>query len=217
MNVLVMQSGNAKTGPTAATYLPLTTCPTSCAMRGSGCYAELGNVRLHANRRALTMTAREAASREAIEIAAARPPVGRALRLHVSGDVPDAGSALRVAIAARLWRANGGGPVWTYTHRWREIPRRAWGDSISVLASCETDADELNARARGYAVARVIEQLPADGRATEAGIPCPAQMRAGVQCATCRLCWSDPQRTILFGAHGVSSERVRRKLRVLGG
>jgi hypothetical protein len=100
---------------------------------------------------------------------------------------------------------------------WREIPRRAWGDSISVLASCETDADELNARARGYAVARVIEQLPADGRATEAGIPCPAQMRAGVQCATCRLCWSDPQRTILFGAHGVSSERVRRKLRVLGG
>jgi len=41
---LVLSSTNAKLGLAAATYLPLSTCPAACPLRGSGCYAESGHV-----------------------------------------------------------------------------------------------------------------------------------------------------------------------------
>ena len=40
-------SSNAKTGPIPVTMSQKDTCPTNCALKGSGCYAESGHVNIH--------------------------------------------------------------------------------------------------------------------------------------------------------------------------
>lgn len=115
---------------------------------------------------------------------------GRDLRLHVGGDVPDAKSARLLAGAAERWKARGGGSVWTYTHAWNEVHRRAFG-GISVLASIESAAQVRPTRRRGYAPALVVPHFPNGKRpfvvAGTRFIPCPAET-LGKTCVECRLC-----------------------------
>jgi len=73
----------------------------------------------------------------------------------VGGDVEGEAGARLLAEAADRWRARGGGEVWTYTHRWREVPVGGVG-AIAVLASCEDAAQVLEARQLGYAAALVV-------------------------------------------------------------
>lgn len=119
--------------------------------------------------------------------------------------------ARTLADGAKAWN----GPVWTYTHAHREVPREAWG-RVSVLASCEKPQDAADAMDRGYAAALVTPPHPEDGRAYELGgvkvIPCPNQTR-GVQCSECRLCFDDARllasRSVIgFEVHGASKKRA---------
>lgn len=157
-------------------------------------------------------TALQVARDEARAIRAAIPRVkpGTPLRLHTAGDCRTAAAARTVAAAAREWP----GPVWTYTHAWRTVPRDAWGESVSVLGSSERLADALDAMARGYTPALVVGHH-ASGRAFSDGgvrwIPCPAQTRPDVTCRDCRLCWNDARPGawgITFAVHGRSSKRA---------
>jgi hypothetical protein len=141
---------------------------------------------------------------------------GRPLRLHVAGDVTSAAAARALSGAAYRWMARGGGPVWSYTHRWREIPREAWG-WVSVLASVERPAQVAQARARGYTAAVSVPAYPDGHRAFAFGgvraIPCPAEV-GSVTCASCGLCQDDERLAerglaIAFAAHGPGADRVR--------
>lgn len=234
----------------ASTYVSIDkTCPDSCGFKAEGCYVRTGFTAQLA-RELDTAAAPEPGGvirAEAMLIDQAFPvsvgpawkrsgrrggPVpqdgargGRDLRLHVGGDCPDTASARVLAEAAARWRARGGGDVWTYTHRWREIPREAWG-SISVLASCETPADVMAARGRGYAPAIVVRRFP-DRRAFYVSgivgrvIPCPAETGKR-SCVECRLCFDDRAlyeraATIAFEAHGGldGAQKARRSLPVM--
>ena len=219
---LVRDSGNEKLGVMSATYAPIRqTCPTSCPLRdGNGCYAEGGNVGLHMRRlqaAADGINGDTIALLEAAEIRDAAPhvPAGRPLRLHVSGDASTPFRARTLADAARAWR----GPVYTYTHAWRDVPRASWG-GVSVLASVESIADAKRALQAGYAPAIVVRAHPSDGRARVEGgvrvIPCPSQTR-GVKCAECKLCFDAPRlhrigAAIAFATHGASRKRALRVL-----
>jgi hypothetical protein len=211
---LVRESGNAKIGLTAATYAPIAqTCPASCPLRnGNGCYAEVGNVGLHMRRLQADLAGLNGdtiAMLEASEIEhhARTIPRGRPLRIHVSGDATTPFRASTLAQAARHWP----GPVWTYTHAWRDVPRAAWG-SVSVLASCETTAKVKEAQALGYATALVTRpHTGAKAYTTGDGVkvvPCPSQTR-GIKCDDCRLCFRDMKgATIGFEVHGASKKRA---------
>ena len=214
----VMHSGNSKIGASAATYASIAkTCPSSCPLRGEGCYAQGGNVGMHVRRldaRTADMSADDCARLEALEIEAASygAPKGHPLRLHVSGDATTARRAGYLARAAKRWQ----GPVWTYTHAWRNVPRHAWG-RVSVLASCEQAWQASAALDAGYAPSLVVSEHPADGKAYRDAfgtkiIPCPSQTR-GVLCTECKLCWQDSKlvkdrAAIAFSAHGVSKKRA---------
>ena len=149
---------------------------------------------------------------------------GRDLRLHVAGDVSCTRGTKALAASVDRWYARGGGAVWTYTHRWSEIDRAAWG-KIAVLASVER-ADELwPALHRGYAPALVVPEFPHGPRAFDVEgmrlVPCPAE--SGVRtCAQCRLCL-DPDLArrhtgIAFAFHGGNNvESGKKRLRVLQG
>lgn len=218
---LILRSGNDKTGTCAVTYVSIAASCPSCPLRDDGCYGQLGRLApIGAKLDATGATSARAARDEAREIRywAARAEPGTPLRLHVFGDCRSASAARTVSSAAERWP----GPVWTYTHAWRDVPRRAWG-SVSVLASMEDPRDAKRAMRAGYAPACVVAEHPADGRAWEAHgvtwIPCPEQTR-GVRCVECRLCWDAEAlrkraHGIAFAAHGQRRAKTIRHLPVL--
>lgn len=205
----VEQSHNAKTGNVSATYAAQGSCPTTCTLRGAGCYAETERVgiatkQLNAaagNASTLDIAIAEAAAIDALK--GTRP-----LRLHVVGDCADDAAALIVSAAAARYSARSGQPVWTYTHAWRTVARESWG-TVSVRASCETVAHLAEARARGYSGAIVVAEH-ASPKTIDGITPCPQQTK-GTTCADCRLCFAE-RATIAFAAHGSKASTVRATL-----
>ena len=214
----VMHSTNTKVGDVAATYAPISqTCPVSCPLRDNGCYAQQGNVGFQVRRLERDLHGANGdtcAVLEGDEIADLAPhaPAGHAMRIHVSGDATSDFRARQLARGAKVWN----GPIWSYTHAWRDVQRTSWG-RVSVLASCESVHEVVEAQVRGYAAALVVDQHPTDGRAfTHANgvkvIPCPSQTR-DVLCTDCRLCWDDARllsqgACISFSAHGSTRKRA---------
>lgn len=210
-------SHNAKVGIVAATYAAQTSCPATCPLRGAGCYAESGPMALHtgrlnrANRSAIQVARDEAMAIDALKS-------GLPLRLHVVGDCRTKATARIVSgAAARYIKRTGARAVWTYTHAWRDVPRDAWAREVSVLASCENVGQVKEARAHGYrACAVVVASHPADGKAYNVEgvgkvVPCPNQVRDGVTCADCKLCWSsDRDVVVAFAAHGGGAKKALR-------
>lgn len=197
------------------------TCPSDCALRGNGCYAQHGTVSFttrRLDREATGMTPFRIARHQAMAIDASYRG-GRVprtdLRLNVSGDMSSPRGARTIAAAVARWQDRGGRSAWGYTHAWRSVLRQSWGP-VSTLASLDNIADAPRAMRRGYAVARVVESFPNGDRAwSEAGIlwvPCPEQTK-GIQCFRCRLCHdADKLRRlgtgIAFLAHGQQKKRV---------
>jgi hypothetical protein len=219
---LVLASKNAKIGDVSATYASIEgSCPSDCAHRDAGCYAQLGNVGIHSKRldRANAVRtredAREVARAEAREIKAAivAGEDTRPLRIHVAGDCRTPSAAREIASAVEGWRP----PVWSYTHAWKRVARENWG-KVSVLASVDRAEDLSLAFERGYAPAIVVGSHPANGKAytrPEDGvrvIPCPNQTR-DVTCVQCGLCMNATRlhatrSAIAFAAHSVMKRRL---------
>lgn len=186
------------------------TCSDACAFKGTpadpgGCYVDAGFTRIAMQKldaASWGVAAPEVIREEARQIDDAFDggPIpqdgargGRDLRLHVGGDVGSVDGAKTLARAARRWKARGGGTVWSYTHDWREVPRSAWGDAITVFASVERSQDIEKARKRGYPAAIVVQDFPEGAKTftlpgtTAKVTPCPAETGQAT-CADCRLC-----------------------------
>jgi hypothetical protein len=232
-SIFVPSSKNGKIGregsPVSATYASIKgTCPSSCPLKdGGGCYAQYGNVALHVRRIDEAVTEedpRDLARAEAKQIresfGGGPIPDGRPLRIHISGDARTPSAVKELASAAFDWIKRGGGRVWRYTHAWEKVLRLVWG-AVSVLASVESIDDAARARRRGYAVAMVVAEHPADGKAWKdpngtTWIPCPAQTRDRA-CVDCGLCMNDTalferNAGITFAAHGVKTKAVKSRL-----
>lgn len=216
----------------ASTYVSISaTCPTTCGLRNNGCYSQSGSHRrimdkLDAAGAALRpedIAAHEASCmRRAYggkEVPQDGARGGRDLRLHVGGDVPNETGARWLADAARDWLRRGGGCVWTYTHRWREVPADAWGH-IAVWASCESTAEVKEAHKASYRAAVVVAEHPSDKLYVRDGVrilPCPFETRKKT-CVECRLCLDapiDPRIAIGFAAHGGGKKELKRRLTLI--
>lgn len=211
----VEASTSRKVGDASATYASQVSCPAMCPFLQNGCYAENGFMGGFITKRLNKSPAHTSLAVARDEADAIDELAGsRDLRLHMVGDCRTEEETLVVAAAARRYLdraqlATGRRPrAWTYTHSWREVPREAWGE-VSVLASCESAQDVVEARAQGYAAAVVVERHYTQKR-HDAGplrfLPCPEQTR-GVTCVDCRLCMDDQRLleaglTIEFEVHG---------------
>lgn len=220
---LTLSSKNEKTGNVSVTYASIDgSCPTDCAHRNSGCYAQAGMVGIHSHRLdAYSKTqekhdAREVARDEAREIRQAIKDGSntRAMRLHVSGDARTDSAAKTLRDACEGWN----NPVWSYTHAWKRVARESWGPKISILASVDKREDISLAFDRGYAPAIVVEKHDSakahfDPELNAKVIPCPAQTKDNVTCVSCKLCWNDDylrsaRAVIAFAAHGVQKRKL---------
>jgi len=212
---IVLNSSNSKIGNIAATYLPIkSTCPSTCALKDNGCYAQIGNVGFQVRRLERLTEGKKAYDiirAEAREIIAkGKLANGKTLRLHVSGDARTDKSAKLLAKAANYWD----GKVYTYTHAWRSVNRESWG-AISVLASCENIEDAKAALKRGYVPSIVVSEHVGARTYMKDGvkvIPCPSQTK-GITCEQCNLCMNDKMlleqgAAIGFAVHGTSKKRA---------
>lgn len=219
---IAVHSSNRKLGGAAATHVTQASCPRTCPLLGSGCYAESGPQGIHTARLNRATDGRrlspvDYARAERAAVARLSPKAGEPIRFGIVGDARTPAAARERARAASDWTARGGGQAWAYTHAWRTVPRREYG-TISALASVERPADAATARAQGYAPALVVGRFPAASW-VDAGvrwIACPSQTR-DTTCARCRLCFRADQlrdlgRGIAFEAHGSGARRVRERL-----
>lgn len=215
----VEASDNAKTGLVHATYASQNSCPSSCPLRGNGCYAEHGPMGIWTSKvknAGPDATPIEVAQAEAIAID--KTLSGRLdLRLHVVGDCATNEAAAIVSEAA-LHVLRKDRQAWSYTHAAADVERRAWG-KVSVLASGERPEQILAYQNKGYATAMVVDKFEGDKLYQRDGLkilPCPNQTR-GVKCVDCRLCLDDSRLhkqgiTIGFTPHGSRAKRVLKVL-----
>ena len=193
---VVANGSNAKLGAgVATTYRPVgITCPKSCPLLGNGCYAQSGNVAIHARR----------SEHDKHELHKA---TGNTLVRHfVSGDAFKSTADNRRVVDRRLLRDMIGLHEsaswlqgWGYTHDAERLDRAGFGpdnmpDNLTLLASCHTAKEKQEHNARGWQTARVIsekhERLPDE-------VLCPHDLakREGkpaeqrITCARCRLCF----------------------------
>lgn len=232
--IYVSDSGNEKlmgSKKVDATYVSIkASCPKDCPLMGNGCYAQLGNVGIHTHRidkEAEGFTTVDAARAEAKAIDASYKggavPAGRAMRLHVAGDSRTRKGTALINNSVKRWKIRGGGDVWSYTHAWRNVPRKAWSH-VSMLASVSNVSEVAEARAQGYAPAIVVPEHPSDKAFKLDGcdtkwIPCPAQTRE-VGCSDCRLCFNADRLFhgnfgIAFAVHGIKKNQLKRHLKVV--
>ena len=262
----VVNSGNAKVGVALATLSAQSSCPDGkntsyrCPLYNNGCYAEdpqggktiFTTVKLNeaaglVNHNATGNTASpvEVAKDEAEAIKLAIPlwkkkRVNNWFRLHVVGDAVTAECARIISEAADLCSESsptGTKNIWNYTHGWRTVPRSAWSNNISMLASCDTIEDLPKAHGKGYACAIVMPKETMEKMGKEQNkefgnwfmlpngfkaIPCPYEIgkivnNPGKQCIECKYCMREDslyrnKGVIVFAAHTNKAEKAAKEL-----
>lgn len=216
-------SGNIKTGPIPVSTSSPSTCPPSCSWFGRGCYAEAHYVGARWRRVPIEgMTWRLFCT----EIS--RLPPGQLWRHNEAGDLPGRGDAIDDVLLGELVEANEGRRGFTFTHKHglakphahastnRSLIEQANARGFVVNLSLDSFAEVDAARAFGYRAPLTVV-VPSDApqrQRTPGGahvIVCPAQVKEGVQCATCGLCAVAHRKSVVaFRAHGAGAAIVSR-------
>lgn len=226
-------SANEKTGKILVTTTSANTCPPTCPLNnGGGCYASAGGpLALHWRK----VSAGERGTSWplfliALERALERKGSGALWRHNQAGDLPGDGKMIHAQSLAALVAVNRetGARGFTYTHYPVDDGFHAPYNRVAIH-DANRAGFTINASANGLdhadhildAAERVARPIPvcsivaADHPArstTPRGrlvVVCPAQQRAGVTCATCRLCArADRPMVIAFRVHGTGAKRA---------
>lgn len=215
-----LKSNNAKTGAIPVSTSPHSTCPTSCPLRGNGCYAGQGPLSWHWK---AVSDGRRGDDWATFLKTVARIPAGQLWRHNQAGDLPGRGDRINARSLGQLARANRGKRGWTYTHkpvvgtspvaiRNREAVRKANADGfvVNLSANSMAHADQLKAADCGPVVVVVPHDSPPT-TFTPAGhkvVVCPAQRDERITCAQCGLCARQRSVVVGFLAHGQSFRKV---------
>lgn len=217
--VVFLSESNPKTGPCiAVAILPgdgrdaaqarargedLSACG-SCTLRSlasggkGGCYVSGPALMGYAG-------SASAAWRRADPFAMPEAPAGLPMRLGAYGDP----AAVPSEVLARLesWHD---GMAWGYTHGWRHSAAQHL--RASCMASCETNADTIEARAKGWRVYQIVSAAPG---AVEASGLAECESAQGVACSDCGACAGDAARADAGRAIVVHGPSVKKASAVL--
>lgn len=214
----VRKSANAKIGAIPCTTTDKHSCPDSCALKNTGCYAESGfYTRVNWNK---VTSGERGDTWETLCASVAKLPEGQLWRHNVAGDLPHEHQLIDGTKVAALVAANGGRKGFTYTHHNMDhkanrdaiVASNAGGFTINLSADNPTMADTLV----GLGIAPVVSVVPPEqvtNFVTKGGhkvVICPAAIREGVTCATCKMCAIGDRKTIIgFPAHGATKAQIK--------
>ena len=205
---LTLASTNAKTGPIPVSTSSSSTCPKACGLKGNGCYAEAGPLRVHWN--AIDNGTRGGTLDEFCDQIKALPKF-QLWRWAQAGDLPGNGHLIDEKALQKLVKANKGRKGFGYTHY---NPGRSHNANMIAYANAEGFTLNLSAETLDQAdefydmgVGPVVVILPADqteSLKTPKGVPvivCPASL-GKTTCALCAICANSERMAIVgFPAH----------------
>lgn len=218
--LFVLDSRNRKTGRIPVSMTSARTCPGSCPLFGSGCYAEQHMIAIHWRR----LSDGTGLSWSAFVAKVAALPDGQIWRHNEAGDLPGDGERIDRAKLALLVEANAGRRGFTYTHKPWKRNRAALLDAtnrgFTINVSTDSLADADTAAAAGLPVVTVLSaDAPAKGNFTPAGrtvVVCPATLKDGVTCQSCKLCAVGHRKSIVgFRAHGDRKGQISERVKQL--
>lgn len=210
-------SGNAKTGPIPVTTSSISTCPTSCPLKGNGCYAEYGPLGIHWGK---VSDGSRGGTLEELCAQIKSLPKHQLWRYGQAGDLPGDGTTIDAAALEKLAAANQGRKGFGYTHYDVTTPENAAtvrsanaaGFTINLSANSLEDADRLV----DLGVGPVVVVLPSDttkSTCTPKGrmvAICPASAGTNITCATCAICAHPTRKAIIgFPAHGSGKKKAQ--------
>lgn len=225
---LVFASANRKTGPIPTSMTEPDSCPSSCPLRGQGCYAELGLTR----RPWLAVGKGErGAFWQGFLAQVARIAAGSLWRHNVAGDLPHVDDKIDAPAMAGLLRVQTGKRGFTYTHHDvfdgehathnAAVVREANAAGFTVNVSCEQPEKADRAMSEGHPAVLVVPSDAPRRTTTPQGRPvltCPATYNEATTCATCGWCaLSRRQWVVAFPAHGTRWRMVDGVLHQLQG
>ena len=210
-------SSNTKTGPIPVTTSSANTCPSTCALKGNGCYAEYGPLALHWRK---VNDGSRGGTLDELCGQIKRLPKQQLWRWAQAGDLPGDGSRIDAAGLAQITAANDGRRGFGYTHYDPAVTGNAAaikaandaGFVISLSADSLERADELASR-RIAPVACVLPAGSTRACKTPAGrhvSVCPATVRDDVTCASCGICAVPGHKAIIgFPVHGSGAKKAQ--------
>ncbi|GBU16822.1 MULTISPECIES: hypothetical protein [Methylobacterium] len=208
-------STNRKLGPMPAVMASQATCPSTCALRGAGCYAEHGPASIFWRKLTAGDAPNQVTFEQLLHLIRALPKRIR-WRYGTAGDLPP-----EPADVVALARANGGREAIVFTHGRRYDTYRkagALGMHINVSTDSLAEADAVLDAAPDMSVVTV---LPSDHGRRPTHTPsgrevavCPATFSDRVTCSTCNLCSRPRPRGVIVGfpAHGSRRRMIDRRL-----
>ena len=206
-------SRNAKTGPIPVSTTSADTCPPTCALRDSGCYADGGPLRLHWDK----VTRRERGTDWGAFVKKIERLYPTQLWRHnQAGDLPNDDGAIDAAAFGQLVDANERAQArgFTYTHcpptsdnleLIRDANRR--GFTVNLSADTFAELDRLPPDVPAVVLLPLDAPMRAGAAQTPGGrrvIQCPAERSPTVTCRDCALCYRADRRTVAVGftVHG---------------
>ena len=232
--ILLPTSSNKKTGDIIQSYSSRSTCPTSCAFRNNGCYAEGTHTKMVWDRCEDKQDKRYVINGEHLKLGLLEGAFNKLrsnptrdsilFRHNVAGDIALEGTDIidvnRVNnIVGAIEGANRVvGEIikgYTYTHcmidlNASDIIHDAAKRGFLINASCETAEEASHAKALGInAVIASVNPKETEKELKAIGLygaQCPAQIKEGMDCNRCQLCAKNRKVVIIFGVHGNASK-----------
>lgn len=200
------RSKNTKTGPIPTATVEKATCPPSCPLLENGCYSNSGMSRYRWDEVGVKGIRWSEFCKKIEDL---KP--GTLWRYAIAGDLPGDGDEIDFHQVADLLLANKGKSGFTFTHKPLTSENRqkicfanAYGFRINLSAWDAKDADVKLSHRIAPVVCMIPWGTPVVSK-TPAGakvVACPAQTRAGVTCASCKLCSKERSFVIGFYPHG---------------
>ena len=203
-----LRSENRKTGPIPVTMSPQSSCPSTCPLKGEGCYAETGPMSIAWRK---LDGSSEGVTWEQMLAGIKSLPEGQVWRHNTAGDLPHSRGRVLAKELGQLVQANLGKRGFTYTHhmltddnvRWL---RAANDYGFTVNASNETLEGVDAAMDAGLPAVVVLPSTTTENVVTPKGrrvVLCPAVTHDNVTCESCRLCANSKREVAIgFPAHG---------------
>lgn len=211
--------GNVKLGMIPYTNSGMDTCPSSCPLNGSGCYAQVHRFIAPAWRKLTAGETKSALGLGGLVDWLERLPKGQLWRHNVAGDLPkaaDGSDTIDAGALGAIVQAQKGKRGFTYTHyplsaSNRATIERAIQGGFTINISTESPQQALQAYRQGLPAVTVVtpDFQSCDIEGVRFAV-CPAELpESSVTCANCGVCQKADRKSIIcFPAHGVSKKKV---------
>jgi hypothetical protein len=222
---LTKKSSNKKTGPIAVSTTSKDSCPKDCPLKGNGCYAESGPLRLHwdAVSAGPWRDKPRGTDIESFISSLKTLPEGSCFRLNQAGDLPHFNGLINAHVLGLIANACADRKLtaWTYTHHDinnRENRTLVVGSNrmgLTVNASAHSQQQAADYHRAGIPSVCIVPKNETRKHWEHDGVKflvCPAQW-SDKNCAECRLCSvADRRCVVAFKAHGTQAKKVEQTI-----